>query len=157
MMISLVNIRDSLATLLKSGFEGWKVHFDNVERPQAPYFYVEMAARAKSLDEAYSERRVSLTVSAILPLNKAGRVSRKELFEIADKLDGLIRPVFRVQDRAITVLDANHVIVDDILHYYFELEFVDAVERPYVDTMEELDMDLTMEDLTMKGMNINGE
>ena len=152
MMISLINIRDSLATLLKSGFEGWKVHFDNVEKPQAPYFYVEMAARAKSLDEAYSERRVSLTVSAILPLNKAGRVSRKELFEIADKLDGLIRPVFRVQDRAITVLEANHVIVDDILHYYFELEFVDAVERPYVDMMEELTFDLTM-----KGMKTNGE
>lgn len=152
MMISLVNIRDSLATLLKSGFEGWKVHFDNVEKPQAPYFYVEMAARAKSLDEAYSERRVSLTVSAILPLNKAGRVSRKELFEIADKLDGLIRPVFRVNDRAITVLEANHVIVDDILHYYFELEFVDAVERPYVDMMEELTFDLTM-----KGMKTNGE
>ena len=152
MMISLVNIRDSLATLLKSGFEGWKVHFDNVEKPQAPYFYVEMAARAKSLDEAYSERRVSLTVSAILPLNKAGRVSRKELFEIADKLDGLIRPVFRVNDRAITVLEANHVIVDDILHYYFELEFVDAVERPHVDMMEELTFDLTM-----KGMKTNGE
>ena len=152
MMISLVNIRDSLATLLKSGFEGWKVHFDNVEKPQAPYFYVEMAARAKSLDEAYSERRVSLTVSAILPLNKAGRVSRKELFEIADKLDGFIRPVFRVNDRAITVLEANHVIVDDILHYYFELEFVDAVERPHVDMMEELTFDLTM-----KGMKTNGE
>ena len=152
MMISLVNIRDSLATLLKSGFEGWKVHFDNVEKPQAPYFYVEMAARAKSLDEAYSERRVSLTVSAILPLNKAGRVSRKELFEIADKLDGLIRPVFRVNDRAITVLEENHVIVDDILYYYFELEFVDAVERPHVDMMEELTFDLTM-----KGMKTNGE
>ena len=152
MMISLVNMRDSLATLLKSGFEGWKVHFDNVEKPQAPYFYVEMAARAKSLDEAYSERRVSLTVSAILPLNKAGRVSRKELFEIADKLDGFIRPVFRVNDRAITVLEANHVIVDDILHYYFELEFVDAVERPHVDMMEELTFDLTM-----KGMKTNGE
>ncbi len=152
MMVSLVNIRDSLATLLKSGFNGWKVHFDNVEKPQAPYFYVEMAARAKSLDEAYSTRRVSLTVSAVLPTNKAGRVSRKELFEIADKLDGLIRPVFRVQDRAITVLDANYVIVDDILHYYFELEFVDAVERPHVDMMEELTFDLNME-----GMKLNGE
>ncbi len=152
MMVSLVNIRDSLATLLKSGFNGWKVHFDNVEKPQAPYFYVEMAARAKSLDEAYSTRRVSLTVSAVLPTNKAGRVSRKELFEIADKLDGLIRPVFRVRDRAITVLDANYVIVDDILHYYFELEFVDAVERPHVDMMEELTFDLNM-----KGMKLNGE
>ncbi len=157
MMVSLVSIRDSLATLLKSGFDGWKVHFDNVERPQAPYFYVEMAARAKSLDEAYSERRVSLTVSAILPQNKAGRVSRKELFEIADKLDGLIRPVFKVQDRAITVLDANYVIVDDILHYYFELEFVDAAERPHIDTMEELDIDLSLKDLITEGMNINGE
>lgn len=157
MMISLVDIRDSLATLLKSGFDGWKVHFDNVEKPQAPYFYIEMTARAKSLDEAYSQRRISMTIAAIMPQNKAGRVSRKDLFEVCDKLDGLIRPVFQVKDRAITVLDANSVIVDDILHYYFELEFVDAAARPHVDTMEELDMDLTMNDLTMKGMKLDGE
>ena len=152
MMISLVNIRDSMASLLKSGFADWKVHFDNVERPCAPYFYIELSPRAKSLDDVYSERRIAVNIAAILPQNRAGRVSRKDLFDVADKLDGLIRPVFKVEDRVITITEANSVIVDDILHYYFELNFVDAVEVAPVDKMEELEFDLTM-----KGMNVNGE
>lgn len=152
MMISLVNIRDSMASLLKSGFADWKVHFDNVERPCAPYFYIELSPRAKSLDDVYSERRIAVNIAVILPQNRAGRVSRKDLFDVADKLDGLIRPVFKVEDRAITIAEANSVIVDDILHYYFELNFVDAVEVAPVDKMEELEFDLTM-----KGMNVNGE
>ena len=152
MMISLLDIRDSMASLLKSGFADWKVHFDNVERPCAPYFYIELSPRAKSLDDVYSERRIAVNIAAILPQNRAGRVSRKDLFDVADKLDGLIRPVFKVEDRAITITEANSVIVDDILHYYFELNFVDAVEVAPVDKMEELEFDLTM-----KGMNVNGE
>ena len=38
MMISLLDIREALAALLKSAYPDWKVHFDNVERPHAPYF-----------------------------------------------------------------------------------------------------------------------
>lgn len=153
MMISLVDIRDSLASLLRAGFPKWKVHFDNVERAEAPYFYVELTPRATSLDEAYSQRKISVVISALAKQNGAGRVSRKELFEITDKLDGLIRPVFYVKDRAITIMDANSTIVDDILHYYFDLDFVDAAERPHVDTMEELDIDMTMTGLVMGKSN----
>ena len=152
MMISLLDIRDAMAALLKSAYPDWKVHFDNVERPHAPYFYVELDQRTRSVDDVCSERSIAVVISAVLPLNRAGRVSRRELFEIADRLDGIIRPVFRVRNRAITVLDGRSTSVDDILHYYFDLNFVDAVEVAPVDKMEELEFDLTM-----KGMKINGE
>lgn len=152
MMISLLDIREAVAALLKSAYPAWKVHFDNVERPCAPYFYVELDQRTRSVDDVYSERSISVVISAVLPQNRAGRVSRKELFVLADKLDGLMRPVFRVRDRAITVLGGRSTIVDDILHYYFDLNFVDAVEVATVDKMEELEFDLTM-----KGMNVYGE
>ena len=152
MMISLVNIRDSMASRLKSGFADWKVHFDNVERPHAPYFYVELSPRAKSLDDVYSERRIAVNIAAILPQNRAGRVSRKDLFDVADKLDSLIRPVFKVEDRVITITEANTVIVDDILHYYFELNFADAVEKDDGELAMELELNLMM-----KGMSANGK
>lgn len=152
MMISLLDIREALAALLKSAYPDWKVHFDNVERPHAPYFYVELDQRTRSVDDVCSERSIAVVISAVLPLNRAGRVSRRELFEIADRLDSIIRPVFRVRNRVITVLDGRSTIVDDILHYYFDLNFVDAVEVAPVDKMEDLEFDLTM-----KGMKINGE
>ena len=152
MMISLLDIQEALAALLKSAYPDWKVHFDNVERPCAPYFYAELDQLTRSVDDVCSERSIAVVISAVLPLNRAGRVSRRELFEIADRLDGIIRPVFRVRNRAITVLDGRSTIVDDILHYYFDLNFVDAVEVAPVDKMEELEFDLTM-----KGMKINGE
>ena len=134
MMISLLDIRDAMAALLKSAYPDWKVHFDNVERPHAPYFYVELDQRTRSVDDVCSERSIAVVISAVLPQDRAGRVSRRELFEIADRLDG------------------RSTIVDDILHYYFDLNFVDAVEVAPVDKMEELEFDLTM-----KGMKINGE
>ena len=51
MMISLLDIRDAMAALLKSAYPDWKVHFDNVERPHAPYFYVELDQRTRSVDD----------------------------------------------------------------------------------------------------------
>ena len=60
--------------------------------------------------------------------------------------------MFKVEDRAITIAEANSVIVDDILHYYFELNFVDAVEKDDGELAMELELNLMM-----KGMNANGE
>lgn len=145
MMIKLADIREAMAGLLKSVFSGWKVHFDDVERPHAPYFYVELEQRTKSFDEVYSERSISVVISAMLPQDRAGRVSRSELLDVLETLDELIRPVFYVKNRAITVLDGRSVIVDDILHYYFDLNFVDAVKRKPHDRMEELEITLRKE------------
>nr|WP_205088697.1 hypothetical protein [Veillonella magna] len=45
---------------------------------------------------------------------------------MADELEKLIRPIFFVEDRAITVMDVEQTIVDGILHYIFDLDFTDA-------------------------------
>ena len=43
------------------------------------------------------------------------------------KIDILFRPVFKVKDRAFTILETSTTIVDDILHFSFELNFVDCL------------------------------
>ena len=67
MMISLLDIRDAMAALLKSAYPDWKVHFDNVERPHAPYFYVELDQRTRSVDDVFSERSIAVVITAVLP------------------------------------------------------------------------------------------
>ena len=41
-MITYRSLKKTLTALLKNKFPNCKVHFDNVEKSDAPYFYVEM-------------------------------------------------------------------------------------------------------------------
>ena len=44
------------------------------------------------------------------------------------KIDILFRPIFKVKDRTFTVLETSTTIVDEILHFSFELDFVDCLD-----------------------------
>ena len=75
-----------------------------------------------------SDRRIQVDITYIHPKDAMGRVSRTAVFEVADALDKVFRPVLAVKDRHITILDAEMTIVDDILHYIFNLDFRDNFE-----------------------------
>lgn len=126
-MITLRDIKAAITTLLKSKYPNYEVHFDNVEKSKAPYFYVELIPIATSIDDVYSDRTVQVDITYIHPKDKHGRVSRVIVFDMADRLDQIIRPVFKMKDRAITIKNAETTIVDDVLHYIFNLDFVDVV------------------------------
>ena len=40
-MMTLREIKAAIVAVLNQNFKGYKVHFDNVEKSDAPYFYVE--------------------------------------------------------------------------------------------------------------------
>lgn len=127
-MISLRNIKAAFVALLNQTYPAYAVHFDNVEKQDAPYFYVEMQPIIHTVDRVYSERTIQVDITFVPAEDKYGRVDRAQLYDIADALDGCIRPVFYVEDRAITAMDAETTIHDDILHYIFNLEFADYRE-----------------------------
>lgn len=145
-MISLRSIKKAFTALLKQNYPKYAVHFDNVEKRDAPYFYVEMQPLIRTVDRVYSERTIQVNITFVPEEDRYGRVDRAVLYDIADTLDALVRPVFYVEDRAITILDAETTIHDEVLHYIFNLEFADYREanRLTEDLMEELQ-------LTMKG------
>ena len=145
-MISLRSIKKAFTALLKQNYPKYAVHFDNVEKRDAPYFYVEMQPLIRTVDRVYSERTIQVDIAFVPDEDRYGRVDRAVLYDIADTLDGCIRPVFYVEDRAITIMDGEITIHDDILHYIFNLEFADYREAKRLtdDLMEELQ-------LTIKG------
>ena len=145
-MISLRSIKKAFTALLKQNYPKYAVHFDNVEKRDAPYFYVEMQPLIRTVDRVYSERTIQVDITFVPDEDRYGRVDRAVLYDIADTLDGCIRPVFYVEDRAITIMDGEITIHDDILHYIFNLEFADYREAKRLtdDLMEELQ-------LTIKG------
>lgn len=127
-MINLRSMKKAFTVLLKQNYPKYAVRFDNVEKRNAPYFYVEMQPIIHTVDRVYSERTIQVDITFVPAEDKYGRVDRAQLYDIADALDGCIRPVFYVEDRAITVMDVETTIHDDILHYIFNLEFADYRE-----------------------------
>lgn len=146
-MISLRSIKKAFTALLKQNYPKYAVHFDNVEKRDAPYFYVEMQPLIRTVDRVYSERTLQVDITFVPEEDRYGRVDRAVLYDIADTLDALVRPVFYVEDRVITILDAETTIHDEVLHYIFNLEFADYREanRLTDDLMEELQFTLKKE------------
>lgn len=151
-MMTLRTIKAAIVALIKTKYPSSKVHFDNVEKSDAPYFYVEMQPMASTVDRIYTERTIQIDIQAILKEDASGRINRTELYDIADTIDILFRPVFYVDDRAITILESETTIHDDILHYIFNLEFRDADEYKQVvyELMQSLGFTLNSSDLTEK-------
>lgn len=145
-MITLRTLKEAITTLLKTKYPNMKVHFDNAQKSNAPYFYVEMQPLADTIDDIYTARTIQIDITAVLSEDKYGNIKRVELYDIADILDAMIRPVLRVDDRAITVLHAEETIHDDVLHYIFNLDFTDAFEHEATyELMNELILNLRSE------------
>ena len=124
-MMTLREIKAAIVAVFNQNFKDYQVHFDNVEKSDAPYFYVEFMPTATTVDDLFSDRLIQVDITYIHPKDAMGRVSRTAVFEVADALDKVFRPVLAVKDRHITILDAEMTIVDDILHYIFNLDFRD--------------------------------
>lgn len=125
-MIKLRAIQKALVELLKSKYPNYKVYFDNIEKSNAPYFYIEMFVRSSVGDYTYFDRTVQVDITFRPIEDKYGRIKRSELYEMSDSLECLFRPVLKVDDRYITINDFEHTFIDEVLHFIFNLEFEDA-------------------------------
>lgn len=163
MKLTYRNLHDAIRALLLKRFPdiSWtnddgerepKADFDNVEKKDAPCFYIELAPqRVKTWDAVTAERSIDVDVHYFGQEDEDGNVSRAELYDMGDALDALFRPVFYVADRAITINDAEITIVDEVLHYIFKLEFADVFtdeEAPaeVTDVMQELTLNIDKEE-----------
>ena len=145
-MIRLLDIKKELTSLLKSKFN-YKVHFDNVEKSNEPYFYVEITPRHKTIDKILADKSIQIDVMLVLLPDKYGRIKRSILYDAFDTLDSLIRPVFHIQDRQITILESQTRFVDEILHYIFNINFADCMTNEessaiMYDLMQDLNINL---------------
>ena len=105
-MITLRGIKAAITKLLKTTYPDCKVHFDNVDKSDAPYFYVEFMPTSTTVDDVYSDRLIQVDVTYIGAKDAYGRINRTMVYDVADVLDRTIRPVLAIADRHITILDA---------------------------------------------------
>lgn len=147
-MITYRSLKKTLTALLKNKFPDCKVHFDNVEKSDAPYFYVEMQPYTSTVDGegVYHDRNIEIDIQYIPDEDLFGRIDRMKIYDIGQILDLAIRPVFYVEDRAITISEVETTVHDEVLHYIFRLQFTDAdMSQKEFELMEELTLNLRKE------------
>ena len=95
-MITYRSLKKTLTALLKNKFPDCKVHFDNVEKSDAPYFYVEMQPYTSTVDGegVYHDRNIEIDIQYIPDEDLFGRIDRMKIYDIGQILDLAIRPVF---------------------------------------------------------------
>lgn len=126
-MITLADIRKAITTALKSKFQNIKVFFDDVENSTDDYFYIEFTPKSKTIDDIYTNKIIKIDIDYVLALDENKKIDRRKLQDSISKIDILFRPIFKVKDRTFTVLETSTTIVDEILHFSFELNFVDCL------------------------------
>lgn len=125
-MLKLRTIQKALVDLLKNKYPNYKVYFDNVEKSNAPYFYIEMFVHSGVGDYNYFERTVQVDITFRAIEDKNNCIKRADLYEMSDSLECIFRPVLKADDRYITINDFEHTFIDEVLHFIFNLEFNDA-------------------------------
>lgn len=125
-MLKLRTIQKALVDLLKNKYPNYKVYFDNVEKSNAPYFYIEMFVHSGVGDYNYFERTVQVDITFRAMEDKNNRIKRADLYEMSDSLECIFRPVLKVDDRYITINNFEHTFIDEVLHFIYNLEFNDA-------------------------------
>lgn len=147
-MIAAKDIRGAITALLKKHFPDHKVYFNNNAKAKEKYFYAELIIDKKTVDRVYYDRSLAVSLSLVLPTDANGRVDRAELYAAIDTLDAALLPVFQIGDRFITVLGTHSRIVDEVLHYSFNLDFTDFMPRDDGELMQTLYLNGITEDLS---------
>ena len=133
--VSVLDIRKAITRQLNKKFK-YETYFDNVDVSGGSYFYVEMLPiKYNTIDDTYTNKIIQIDITLYLEPDENGKVNRRELYDSVDTLDRLFRPALAVNGRVITVLSAETTINDDILHYIFELNFVDCLSESEMDSL----------------------
>ena len=144
-MSIFLSIKNSLIALLKGIYPNFdvlaeeisKTDDDNNEYDLENYFFIDLIPVSNAtVNEYHTERSLVIDIAGHM---KAER--NEDYLIMADAIDKAIRPVFRFEDRAITINQSSSKIVDKVLHYTFDLVFIDTVDAPEpLPYMDELDV-----------------
>lgn len=153
-MITAKEIRHALKVLVteKAGLP-YNVSFNHVEKSSESYVWIDLGLTKSSIDKAYFQWSINVDIAVILIPNYYTAVEHDDLWEISDKLTAAIMPCVEIETedgdrsktRYVTVQNFSSYVVDDILHYEFNLDFTDyvrsdAYEGLGYDFMENLEM-----------------
>ena len=127
-MIAAKDFRAAFVDLIQNKAQiPYDVHFNHVNKSNVSYVWVDLRMHKKSWDVAYFQWVIDVEIMVILSPSDYAKIKHDDLWNISDSLTKSIMPCMEIKDRFITVQDFNSYIVDDVLHYEFNLDFTDYV------------------------------
>ena len=146
-MITAKDIRKAFVDLIQQKAQiPYEVHFNHVNKSTESYIWVELQMRKTNWDIAYFQWNINVDIQVILNPNDYAVVKYTGLWDIADKLTKSVMPCMQINDRFMTIQDFDSHIIDDVLHYEFNLNFTDYVQN---DEYEGVEYEM-MQDLNLK-------
>ncbi len=140
-MIRITEIREALAALLeKTGIayitgedlqqeRSYKDAMDNAGEDRRILQVMVELQGSSTLDAGnLTEKTVLVDIAYLCGMDTA----RRDIQDVLDDIDGIIRPYIKVRDRCFTIRSASSNITDNVGHYVFSISFVDGdpVEVP---------------------------
>lgn len=139
-----ISIKNSLIALLKSVYPTFDVLAEEISKTDDDddsldienYFFIDIIPISNvTTGEYHTERSLVIDIAGHIEAEK-----NEDYLVMANAIDSMIRPVFQFEDRAITINQSSSKIVDKVLHYTFDLVFIDTVDAPepqsYMDELE---------------------
>lgn len=140
-MIRTTEIREALAALLaKTGIEyitgedlqqerHYQEAIDNAGEDRRILQVMVEPQGSTTLDAGHlSEKSVLVDIAYLCGMD----TSRRDIQNVLDDIDSIIRPYIKVRDRCFTIQSASSNITDNVGHYVFSISFIDGdpVETP---------------------------
>lgn len=145
-MGTYTDIKDGLIRLFKQYYPTFDVYCEEIVRTHGEehifdsdnYIFIAIIPVGNKTLDMY---RTDRTVMVDAAVHTHGELNA-EYMDLAQELDGIIRPVFRFSDRAIIVPDVSFRVADRVLHCTFTLSFTDSAdELEPLPLMGELDIE----------------
>lgn len=117
-----VSIKRSLIGLLKKIYPSFDVFAEEISNTEnADYFFVEIVPVSNiTISKYHTDKTVFISITGHIKSEK-----NEDYLIMIDKVDNAIRPVFRFDDRAITINRMNAKIVERSMLYTFDIAFRD--------------------------------
>lgn len=147
-MIKTTEIREALAALLeKTGV--LYITGENLQQERNYENAVDSAGEDRQILQIMVELQGSSTLDAGNLSEKSVLVDiaylcgmdtkRRDIQDMLDNIDSIVRPFIKVRDRYFTVQDASSNITDSVGHYVFRISFIDGdsveVQEPLADKL----------------------
>lgn len=124
-MISMADIRTAIGAVIRENFPKWGLYLNNNPDAKTDYITLELTEDRETVDPVYYDRRIDVDIHVIPLPDVRGNVDRRTLYDAQDKLEHAFLPVFKLEDRHITIQSTSSRIVDAVLHFSFTLSFTD--------------------------------
>lgn len=123
-MLSLKQIKKAVNDIIKVKFPTIEIQAEDIKEGfKRPSFFVQFDNLDKDTGLYASDRSMTIRVY-YFPSDRY--VYSLEILDIQDSLDSIFNLNFAVEDRVITIKEARGQVVDKVLEFEFDINFVDS-------------------------------